>query len=394
MGMKPNPPTTEEYRHMDRLIRDSLAAGAFGISFGLIYPPGQFARTEELVKICGFVAAAGGFAAFHQRGSGASTCMEAVEELIEVGRESKCPVHHSHEESVGEQAWELVPRVIRREEEARRQGIELSMDVIPYTWVCTTMLALYPPWALEGGVDAFLARLRDPGTRSRMKREVGSVVPAWPPWDGNGWIMNLVREVGWERIHVGHVESAANRVAVMRNLKELGEMRARDPFDAISDLMLEEGGVVTQLIFGISGDDRTDLPLLPLLTHPDRALVSDAWDIGKGSPHPGAYGAYPRVLGQYVMERRLLTLEEAIRKMTSLPAARLGLRDRGVLRERTFADVVVFSPEKIRERATCADPRVFPDGIEEVFVNGVHAVSHDDFTGEHAGRVLRRGEMA
>jgi N-acyl-D-amino-acid deacylase len=393
MGMKPDPPSKEEYRRMESLIRDSLAAGAFGISFGLIYPPGQFARTEELVKLCAAAGAGGGFAAFHQRGSGKSTCLDAVEELIEVGRRSGCPVHHSHEESVGEEAWKLVEAVIRREEAARREGIELSMDVIPYTWVCTTMLAIYPPWALEGGVEAFLARLRDPGVRSRMKGEVGSAVPQWPPWRGNGWIMNLVREVGWDRIHVGHVGSAANRGTVMKNLKELGEVRGKDPFEAISDLMLEEGGVVTQLIFGISGDATTDLPLLPLLTHQDRALVTDAWDIGKGSPHPGAYGAYPRVLGHYVLERRLMSLEEAIRKMTSLPAARLGLRDRGVLREGAFADLVVFSPQRVRERATCSDPRVYADGIDEVFVNGIPAVSGGDFAGEPSGRVLRRGEI-
>src|SRR5262245_52271784 len=394
MGMKPDLPSSEEYRAMERLIRDSIAQGAFGISYGLIYPPGQFARTEELVKTSAWAGAAGGFAAFHQRGSGASTCLEAVEEIIEVGRRSGCPMHHSHEESVGPQAWGLVERVIGREEEARREGIELTMDVIPYTWVCTTMLAIYPPWALEGGVEAFLQRLKEPLLRDRMRREVGSSVPVWPPWEGSGWIMNLVGEVGWDRIHIGHVNSPANQGVLMKNLRELADLRGKEPFEAVSDLMLEEGGVVTQLIFGISGDANTDLPLLPLLTHPDRALVSDAWDIGKGSPHPGAYGAYPRVLGHYVLERKLLSLEEAIRKMTSLPARRLGLTHRGVIRPGAVADLVVFDPERIRERATCANPRLYPEGIEQVFVNGNHAVSHGEVTFEQAGRVLRHGATA
>ncbi len=393
MGMKPDLPSTEEYRAMERLIRESIAQGAFGISYGLIYPPGQFARTEELVKTSAWAGAAGGFAAFHQRGSGASTCLDAVEELIEVGRRSGCPVHHSHEESVGPEAWGLVEQVIEREGEARREGIELSMDVIPYTWVCTTMLAIYPPWALEGGVEAFLQRLREPLLRDRMRREVGSSVPAWPPWERGGWIMNLVREVGWDRIHIGHVNGAANQGVLMKNLNELADLRGKEPFEAVSDLMLEEGGVVTQLIFGISGDAGTDLPLLPFLTHPDRALVSDAWDIGKGSPHPGAYGAYPRVLGHYVLERKLLSLEEAIRKMTSLPARRLGLSTRGVIRPGAIADLVVFDPERIRERATCANPRLYPDGIEQVFVNGSQAVLHGELTGEQAGRVLRHGAV-
>jgi len=392
MGMKPDPPTEEESREMDRLIRESVDAGAFGISYGLIYPPGQFARTEELVHTAAAAGSAGGFAAFHQRGSGASTCMEAVEEILEVGRHSGCSVHHSHEESVGPEAWKLVEGVIRREEQACREGIDLTMDVIPYTWVCTTMLAIYPPWALEGGVEIFLDRLRDPALRARMKREVGTAVPSWPPWRGDGWIMNLVREVGWGRIHVSHVNSRANQGTVMKSLEELGRLRGKDPFEAVSDLMLEEGGVVTQLIFGISGDQVDDTPLVPLLAHSTRSLVTDAWDIGKGSPHPGAYGAYPRVLGHYVMERGILTLEEAIRKMTSLPASRMGLARRGVVREGAFADLVVLEPRRVRERATCADPRVYPDGIEQVFVNGRGAVRDGRLADEQAGRVLRRGE--
>jgi N-acyl-D-aspartate/D-glutamate deacylase len=391
MGMKPDPPGRDESREMARLIREAVEAGAFGISYGLIYPPGQFARPEELAKTAAAAAASGGFAAFHQRGSGASTCLEAVEELIEVGRRSGCPVHHSHEESVGREAWGLVDRVIEREERARREGIDLTMDVIPYTWVCTTMLAIYPPWALAGGVEAFLDRLRDPALRSRMRSEVGRRAPVWPIRGPDDWILNLVREVGWRQIFIGHVESEANRSVVMKNLEELAALRGRDPFDAVSDLMLEESGVVTQLIFGISGDRETDAPLLSFLKHPDRALVTDAWDIGKGSPHPGAAGTYPRVLGRYVMDRKVLGLEEAIRKMTTLPAARLGLADRGIVREGAFADLVVLDAERVRDRSTCEEPRLYPDGIEQVIVNGRFAVKDSGMTGEHAGRVLRRG---
>ncbi len=217
------------------------------------------------------------------------------------------------------------------------------------------------------------------------------MTPRWPPWEHGDWIMNLVRDVGWHQIHIGHVNTDANQDLVMKNLEEVAALRGRDPFDAASDLMLEEGGVVTQLIFGISGDQRTDAPLLSLLRHPSRSLVSDAWDIGKGSPHPGAYGAYPRVLGHYVLERRILTLEEAIRKMTSLPAARMGLGDRGRVEKGTFADLVVFDPLRVRDRSTCADPRRYPDGIEWVFVNGKPAVRDGRLTSEQAGRVLRRG---
>ncbi|MEK7282602.1 MAG: amidohydrolase family protein, partial [Acidobacteriota bacterium] len=330
MGPRAGRPAPDEMRALDRLARRAVEEGAFGVSFGLIYPPGQFADTEELVHVARAAAEAGGFAAFHQRGSSRDTLTQAVEELLEVGRRARAPVHHSHVETVGRRAWSGTPDILKAEEEGRRDGIDITADVIPYTAVCTTMLALYPPWSLDGGVGAFLERLRDPVLRARMKREVAETAPVWPPWEGEGrWTMNIARECGWDHIRLAHVDGAANKRDEHLTLAGLGKRRGADPFDALSDLMLEERGVATQLIFGISGDETTDEPLLPLLKSPRLALVTDAWEIGKGFPHPGAYGAFPRVLGHYERERRLLSFEEAVRKMTSLPAERLGLRDRG-----------------------------------------------------------------
>jgi N-acyl-D-aspartate/D-glutamate deacylase len=392
MGARAGRPTAEEQRTMDGEVRRAVEEGAFGVSFGLIYPPGQFADTGELVAVARAAASAGGFAAFHQRGSSRDTLAPAVREIIEVGLQANGPVHHSHVETVGPRAWPGTGEVLQIHDEGGRRGAEVSGDVIPYTAVCTTMLALYPPWSLDGGVAAFLDRLRDPRQRARMKDEVASASAVWPPWeDPDRWTMNIVRECGWERIRLAHVDGAANKRWESLTLLEMGRRRGLDPFDALSDLLLEENGVATQLIFGISGDDRVDEPLLPLLASPRLAVVSDAWEIGKGFPHPGAYGAFPRVLGHYVRDRRLLPLEEAVRKMTSLPARRLGLRDRGELREGCAADLVVFDPATVAARSDFSRPRQFAAGIDDVIINGRRVVAGGVYRPAAAGRILKRG---
>jgi len=203
--------------------------------------------------------------------------------------------------------------------------------------------------------------------------------------------MNIARECGWDHIRLAHVDGERNKALEHLTIAEIGRRRGTRPFDALSDLMLEESGIATQLIFGISGDETTDEPLLPLLASPGLAVVTDAWEIGKGFPHPGAYGAFPRVLGHYVRERGVLGLEEAVRKMTSLPAERLGLRDRGRVQEGCRADLVVFDPITVADRSTFTDPRRFAEGIDEVLVNGRRLVAGREFRPQAAGRVLRRG---
>jgi N-acyl-D-amino-acid deacylase len=391
MGPRAGRPAPEEQRRLEDEVRRAVEAGAFGISFGLIYPPGQFADTGELVGAAAAARAAGGFAAFHQRGSSRATLMQAVREILEVGRRAEAPVHHSHVETVGPAAWRGTTEVLRLHEEAAREGVAIGGDVIPYTAVCTTMVALFPPWSLDGGVAALLERLRDPATRRRMRDEVAGADPVWPPFEAPGrWTMNIARECGWERIRLAHVDGAANKGYEQMSLAAIGQRRGRDPFEALCDLLLEEDGIATQLIFGISGDDRGDTDLLPLLASPRLAFCTDAWEIGKGFPHPGAYGAFPRVLGHYVRERRLLPLEEAVRRLTALPAARMGLRDRGLVREGCKADLVVFDPGSIADRSTYSEPRRMPAGIDDVFVNGQRLVAAGVFRPAAAGEVLRR----
>jgi N-acyl-D-amino-acid deacylase len=263
--------------------------------------------------------------------------------------------------------------------------------MFPYTAAATTMAAIFPPWSLEGGIEALVRRLKEPRERERIRRDIGEVAPMWPPWGGNGWAHNLVRAVGWERIHVGTVATASGRRAEGLSLAALGEREGRTPFEAIADLMIDQDGRVSQIIHGISGEEGREEGIEEILSHPAGAICTDANDTGRGLPHPAAYGAFPRVLGRYVRERGLLTLEEAIRKMTSYPASILGLDDRGVLREGAAADLVVFDAENIGSEATFSNPRTLASGIASVWVNGARVFENGRLTSEFPGRVLRSG---
>ena len=388
MGVAHRPPSEDEFRHMEHLVAESLEQGAFGLSFGLIYPPGQYASTDELIRLGSVVRKHGGFVAFHQRGGGPETLVASVAEIIKVGRKAGVPVHHSHEQIHGKGDWSGIEATWGMKEQARREGMDLTQDMIPYTAVCTTMTTIYPSWALSGGIPALLDRLRDPSTRQRIRHDVEEQVPHWPPWTKDGWPVNIVRDFGWTNIYVSFVSSEEHKAYEMKSIAQIAEMTGQDPFDAVSDLVIYEGGAVTQLLFGISGDRTTDAPLKALMRQPDRMFVTDAWEIGRGMPHPGAYGAYPRILGRYVREEHVLSLEEAIRRMTGLPAQRLGLSDRGILREGAWADLVIFDFKTIRDRSTYEAPRKTPEGIHYVLINGEPVVEEGRYTGKIAGRVL------
>ncbi|MGH9870665.1 MAG: N-acyl-D-amino-acid deacylase family protein [Candidatus Polarisedimenticolia bacterium] len=394
-----------ERRAMAALLRRALDAGAFGLSTGLIYPPGMYAPPDELVELAREAAAAGGPAilvASHIRGS-SETLLPAVRELLDLGRAAGVRVQHSHNEAVGRGHWPKVEAVLSMEEGARARGVDIAHDVFPYTAAATMMLAIYPPWSLEGGVHRLLERLADPAQRSAIREAIDTVEPSWPAWTPQGWPHNLVRAVGWDQITIGSVGSAHRDLEAM-SLAELGRARGRAPFDAISDLMIEERGRVSQIIHGISGDDVHREGLDALLSDRAAAVCTDANDHGKGKPHPAAYGAFPRVLG-WVRERRLMPLEEAIRKMTSWPAARLGLKDRGVVAPGAWADLVVLDDGGIGSSATYEDPRRMASGVRWVIVNGAiawdsahptdarHPGAGDLPSGRvPSGRVLRRGD--
>lgn len=384
MGLRPGAPDAGEKAAMGAALERALEEGAFGLSCGLIYPPGMFSPTEELLGLARDLAATDGLFTAHVRGS-SETLLPAVEELIAIGRGAGVRVHHSHAEAVGRAHWRQLDRFLVAEARARREGVRISADMFPYPVAATMMYAIYPPWALEGGPAELLARLRDPGTRARIASDIETVRPAWPPWEPGGWPHNLVAAVGWDRILVSGVGSGDSS-AVGRSLSELGEAAGKTPFDAVSDLMLEEEGAVGQFVLDITGERG----LARLASEPEVAFITDANDYGRGSPHPAAYGAFPKIFARYVRGEGVLSLEEAVRRMTSLPADLAGLRDRGRIADDLPADLMLFDPDTVTDRATLDSPRLRAAGIRLTFVNGVPVTRDGHYTGALPGRVLRR----
>jgi N-acyl-D-aspartate/D-glutamate deacylase len=375
----------EARRKMTTELDRALAQGAFGLSAGLIYPPGMYTSTDELVTLARRLESRDAIFTAHVRGS-SETLLDAVGELIEIGRRANVHVHHSHAEAVGRAHWPKRERFLDMESKARSDGVRLTADMFPYPVAATMMLAIYPPWSLEGGLPRLLDRLRDEGTRARVRRDIETLRPEWPPWRDGGWPHNLVMAVGWERIRIATVGSEVNQDVEGLSLAELGERRGTSPFDAISDLMIEEDGNVGQFVLDITGEDG----IRELVRLPDIAFITDANDYGKGKPHPAAYGSFPRVLGRYVRNESLLSLAEAIRRMTSLPADTLGLTGRGRLEPGAYADIVVFDRDVIRDAATLDDPRRPAVGVEHVLVNGSVAYTRGKLSGKLAGTTLRR----
>lgn len=387
MGLSPGPPDAGERRAMERALDQALEEGALGLSCGLIYPPGMFSDTAELVGLASRLARGDRVFTAHIRGS-SETLSDAVEELIAIGKRAGVRIHHSHAEAVGRAHWAGLNRFLDRERAARRDGVRISADMFPYPVAATMMYAIYPPWALEGGPEELLSRLRDPWTRRQIREEIDTRRPEWPPWRPGGWPHNLVGAVGWRGIRVASVagaRSGGSGDAVGATLEALGAARGVHPFDAVSDLMLETGGAVGQFVLDISGEDG----LRTLAADPDVAFVTDANDYGRGNPHPAAYGAFPRVLRRYVREDPVLTLEEALRRMTSLPAEIAGLRDRGRIGPGRPADLVLFDPSRIADAATLEAPRQRARGIRATFVEGVPVTWEGRLTGAAPGRILR-----
>ena len=385
MGLRPGAPDAGERAAMAQALERSLEEGAYGLSCGLIYPPGMFSATEELLGLARALRASDAVFTAHVRGS-SETLLPAVEELIEVGRDAEIRVHHSHAEAVGRDHWGKLGAFLEMERAARGEGVRVSADMFPYPVAATMMYAIYPPWALEGGPGELLTRLRDPETRDRIGRDIEDRTPEWPPWQPGGWPHNLVSAVGWDGIQVSSVGSDAGRGALGRSLAELGQARGTHPFEAISDLMLSEEGAVGQFVLDISGEEG----LRTLVSDPEVAFITDANDYGKGSPHPAAYGAFPRVLHRYVREEGVISLAEAVRRMTSLPADIVGLRDRGRIANNLPADFVLFDRKEITDHATLEDPRARATGIRATFVNGQPVTHNGRFTGALPGRVLRK----
>lgn len=391
MGFDARSPSPHELQRMEELLAECLDSGAAGLSCGLIYAPGMFATTEELSALAKLLRPSDAIFTAHVRGS-SETLLPAANEVIEIGRAAGVRVQHSHLEAFGKPNWPKVEATLALHEAAREAGLDHGFDVIPYTAANTTFLAILPPWSLDGGVPKLLERLRDRETRKRIERDVREVVPRWPTWDPGGWPHNLVEATGWGNVWIMWVESERNKHFEGKSLARLAEETGKDPFDVAADLILDEEGHVTALYLGVSGDLEEEWALRQIMQHPRASIETDAFSLGRGKPHPALFGSFPKVLGQYVREQKLLTLEDAVRKMTSLSAERLKLKDRGLVREGCWADLTVFDPDTVWDDTTYLEPDRPPRGIDYVLINGVVIVERGRVdTQTLAGKVLRHG---
>ncbi|MBI3636185.1 MAG: D-aminoacylase [Candidatus Rokubacteria bacterium] len=378
MGFARRAADATEMKTMRRLMAQAMEDGAWGLSTGLIYAPGSYGDTAEIVEVAKSAARYRGFYASHIRGEGA-TLIDAVTEAISVGREADMPVQVSHIKAAGRPNWGKVPTALALIDAARSEGLDVMADVYPYTASSTTVRTLLPDWALEGGIDAMMQRLGDADVRARVRTELEAPVTG----------QSLLDRIGWENVMIAYC--ARRKDAEGRRVSEIAAERRMDPLDAALELIIDEQGKAYMILFQLAEED-----LRRALAHPAVMIGSDGsslapyGDLGQGKPHPRSYGTFPRVLGEYAREQRVLTLAAAVHKMTGLPARRLGLHDRGVIRVGAKADLVVFDPKKVADRATYEDPHRYAAGIEHVVVNGRLVIRDGEHTGSLPGKVLRK----
>jgi N-acyl-D-amino-acid deacylase len=381
IGGDNRPPSAAELGRMRRLVREAMAQGAVGVSSSLEYAPAPYASTEELIALAREAAAYGGLYATHMRSEG-DAIVAALEETFRIGREAQIPVEIWHLKVAGKNNWGRMADVIARLNAARAAGIDVAADTYAYTAWSNDLSAFVPPWAHDGGTAKLLARLADPAIRERIRKDL--LTPS-SDWD-NEW-----SEIeGPEAILVTKVSNPALRPLLGKAIKEIATARGKDPIDTLLDILVEDRGQTGCAVFGM---DEADVALA--LVQPwtsvnnDSAGTSPAGLLGQDHPHPRAYGTFPRILRKYVREEHRLTLEDAIRKFTALPAARMGLADRGLIKRGMWADLTVFDPDTITDRASFDAPNQLSTGMQWVLVNGVAVIDDGKPTGARPGRVLR-----
>jgi N-acyl-D-amino-acid deacylase len=369
MGFHPGEPSPQEMEKMKRLLIQGLEAGALGMSTGLIYPPGNFSKPSEIVELAMVLKPYGAAYFSHIRGE-SDSLLEAVDEAINIGRQAGVAVHIAHHKAMGSHMWGRTQESLMRIEQARNRGIDVTADVYPYIASSGPLHAMLPPWAAEGGLEATMERIKDAEIRKRMEKDMLHGLPGWSSLKG----------VGWDRIMIAYSTDETIQGA---NVEEIARNRGIDSFQCAFDILLSDSGNTQVIKFTADEND-----LKRVLSHPVVMVGSDSGR-ASGKPHPRNYGTFPRVLARYVREENILDLECAIRKMTSMPAARCGLSDRGILRPGMKADVVVLDPETVSDLSTFTDPHHCATGISWILVNGRVAFENGNTTEQTAGRLIR-----
>ncbi|MGO9517950.1 MAG: amidohydrolase family protein [Candidatus Korobacteraceae bacterium] len=381
VGTADRAPTPEELKEMEIMVDDAMSDGAMGISSALIYSPGSYAKTDELIALAKVAAKKGGIYASHIRNESDSE-MEALNEAFRIGREAGIPVEIFHLKCAGKQNWGRMPQVIAAIEQARASGVDVTADQYPYVAAQTSLGAVIPPKYHAGGPDEFVKRLKDPAVRAQIRNEVIAPSTSFENlWLGAG---------GASGVLVNSVLNPELRKYEGKTVAQIGKMDNKEPLDALIDLVIADRDNTGAVYFLMSEDDVKLAMRQPWVSvGTDYGAISTTGPLSESKSHPRAYGSFARILGKYVREEHNLRLEDAIRKFTSLPAQRERLDHRGLLRTDYFADITIFDPGKVRDIATFDDPNRPSVGFEYVFVNGVLSLEHDKVTGQLGGRPLR-----
>lgn len=373
LGLDNVQPTEEQIREMCEVTRREMEAGAYGLSTGLIYMPCAYSQTEELIEMCKVVAEFDGVFVVHQR-SEADTIISSMKEIIEIGEKSGVRVHFSHFKVCGKKNWKYIDEVIELFNEAKKKGIRVTFDQYPYSAGSTMLGVILPPWAHDGGTDKLMERLASDEMREKMIYDMENGIDGWD---------NFIDFAGFDGIFVTSVKTEKNQDAIGKSLAELGKLRGKDAYNATFDLLLEEENAVGMVDY--YGKEEHIIKFMKLA---EQNVCTDG--LLSGKPHPRAYGSFPRLLGRFYRELGVFTLEEAVMKMTSKAANAFGIKNRGILKEGYFADIVIFDKDKVIDKGTFEDPIQYPEGIEYVIINGQLAIENGEYNKVKAGMVLRK----
>ena len=380
IGLEDKKATPEQLAQMRELVRQEMEAGALGIGSSLIYAPAFYATTEELIEMCKVASQYQGKYISHMRSEG-NQLIEGVQELLRIARAANIPAEIYHLKASGQANWAKMDQVVKLVEQARKDGLKITADMYTYTAGATGLNSTLPPWAMDGGLPELIKRLQDPATRQKIADEVRQPTTDWE---------NMWQLAGSpERILLVGFRNPALRQYIGKNIAEVAKLRGKDPIETIMDLIVEDRSRVDTVYFMMSEENIKKQLQLPWVSFgSDAASMAAEGTFLNSSTHPRAYGNFARLLGKYVRDEKVIPLEEAIRRLAALPAANLGLAQRGLLKAGYFADVVLFDPKTIADTATFEKPHQYAVGMKHVFLNGVQVLKDGEHTGNRSGRAL------